>query len=73
MKPSILIVDDHEDNRFVLIDAIEDEDYTIRESVDGKDALASIELDPPDVILLGMNGSNAANISKPMNKQAIFM
>lgn len=61
MKPSVLIVDDHEDNRFVLIDALEDEDYTIRESVDGKDALASIELDPPDVILLdimmpGMNG-----------------
>jgi len=52
VTPSVLIVDDNENNRFVLIDALEDEGYALREAVDGLDALEQIERDPPDLVLL---------------------
>ncbi len=52
MTPKILIVDDKEDNRFVLVDALEDEGYQLREAADGIAALEAVHEEPPDVILL---------------------
>ncbi|MAE66124.1 MAG: hypothetical protein CMJ18_17775 [Phycisphaeraceae bacterium] len=48
----ILIVDDNENNRFVLNDVLEDDGHELIEAVDGCDALRSIESRLPDLILL---------------------
>jgi pilus assembly protein CpaE len=60
-QPKILIVDDDENNRTVLSDALEGEHYTLLEAINGNDALKVVERENPDLILLdvlmaGMDG-----------------
>ena len=60
-QPKILIVDDDENNRMVLADALGGGQYTILEAVNGNDALKVVEKEMPDLILLdvlmaGMDG-----------------
>ncbi|MGA2062934.1 MAG: response regulator [Thermoguttaceae bacterium] len=60
-QPKILIVDDDENNRMVLSDALEGEHYTLLEAVNGNDALKVADKEMPDLILLdvlmpGMDG-----------------
>ncbi len=61
MSPRVLIVDDQENNRCVLMDALEDEALTLEEAADGPEALQCVQTSAPDLILLdilmpGMNG-----------------
>jgi DNA-binding response OmpR family regulator len=49
---SILIVDDDADIRLLLRVELSAEDHHIAEAVNGRDALAAIEADPPDLVLL---------------------
>ena len=51
-QPKILIVDDDENNRMVLSDALAGEHYTLLEAVNGNDALKVAEKETPDLILL---------------------
>ena len=52
LSPStILIVDDAEANIDILVEAL-GQDYEIRVSTDGENALAMVEFNPPDLILL---------------------
>jgi pilus assembly protein CpaE len=51
-QPKILIVDDDENNRTVLRDALGEEHYTLLEAVNGNDALKVAEKETPDLILL---------------------
>lgn len=57
----ILIVDDTEDNLFLLETVLQGEGYQVELAESGKAALAKIEQQPPDLLLLdvmmpGMNG-----------------
>lgn len=49
--PKVLIVDDDENSRAVLIDALGDEGYVMLEAASGEDALRTVAKDPPDLVL----------------------
>jgi DNA-binding response OmpR family regulator len=60
-RQCVLVVDDEEEIREVLRLTLALAGYDVREAEDGKRALASVEVDPPDLIILdvlmpGMNG-----------------
>jgi len=72
-QPKILIVDDDENNRMVLSDALEGEHYTLLEAVNGIDALKVVEKESPDLILLdvlmaGMDGITTLRKLKEQEK-----
>ena len=50
-KPSVLLVEDQNENIDLLRDILGD-DYTLRVSIRGRDALRSISVQPPDLVLL---------------------
>lgn len=52
MKQTILVVDDEEGIRSSLRGILEDESYTVHVAVDGLDALATLQKDLPDLVLL---------------------
>lgn len=57
----ILIVDDHEQMREVLLEILQGEEHTVREASDGATALALARERPPDIVFLdlrmpGMDG-----------------
>ena len=57
----LLIVDDIEDNLFLLEAILTEEGYEVDSAKNGKEALAKIEASPPDLVLLdammpGMDG-----------------
>lgn len=49
---SILIVDDNPDNLRLLLGILADKGYRVRPTANGEHAIASIEKEPPDLILL---------------------
>jgi DNA-binding response OmpR family regulator len=51
-QPTILIVDDRDNNRGVLRDALGSEPYRLLEAVDGRQALDIADKEQPDLILL---------------------
>jgi two-component system, sensor histidine kinase ChiS len=53
-KSSILIIDDEMLNRRILRNYLEHRGYRVSEAVNTEDALSSIELDKPDLILLDL-------------------
>jgi len=50
----VLIVDDEPDIRATVSAMLEIEGYAVAEAANGADALAAVETEPPDVILLDM-------------------
>ena len=50
-KLKILVVDDNKPNR-IAIEAILDTDYDVDTACDGEEALAKVDQDPPDLIML---------------------
>ena len=55
MGKKILVVEDNEDNRRILIYRLRKMgDFEIREAVNGEEALALINIDPPDLIFMDM-------------------
>jgi CheY-like chemotaxis protein len=50
----VLVVDDEPDIRATVSAMLEIEGYRVREAANGADALAAIENEPPDLILLDM-------------------
>jgi CheY-like chemotaxis protein len=53
-KFCILVVDDSNINRAVLVDFLHTKDFDIKEAVDGKQALEYIQTYHPDVVLLDL-------------------
>lgn len=54
-KPHVLVVDDLQANREILLARLETLDYVVREASDGVEALESIEAEEPDLILLDVD------------------
>jgi len=55
MKPKILCVDDELLNRIILRDALEPHGYEVLDATNGLEALAVLEREPIDVVLLDIN------------------
>jgi len=53
-KTTILIVDDSNLNRQILVDFLETKDFDIKEAVDGKQGLEMIQSEKPDIVLLDL-------------------
>lgn len=60
--PKLLIVDDNENNRIVLSDALDTGEYDLFEATDGLETLSHVEKDPPDLILLDVEMPNLDGI-----------
>ncbi len=54
MSPRLLVVEDDDHIRTALRWALEDEGYAVDEAVDGEQACASVDADPPDVMVLDL-------------------
>ncbi len=54
MAASVLVVDDDPDIRCALADVLTDEGFDVREAANGAEALESIALDEPAIILLDL-------------------
>jgi DNA-binding response OmpR family regulator len=66
-KPKVLIVDDDEDLADAIGDALIDAGYAVISAREGRQALAALELEQPDLMLVdifmpGMNGSELLRI-----------
>jgi two-component system cell cycle response regulator DivK len=55
MAPTILIADDHDDNRELLQLLLAGAGYEVREARDGKECLASARNEPPDLIVMDLS------------------
>jgi CheY-like chemotaxis protein len=53
--PRLLIVDDDDNQRLLYRELFEDEGYEVVEACDGRAAVACIERDPPDAVVLDVN------------------
>jgi CheY-like chemotaxis protein len=53
--PRVLIVDDDDNQRLLYRELFEDDGFEVREARDGREALACIERDPPDAVVLDIN------------------
>ncbi len=70
-KPSILVIDDEPNNFDVIETFLSEQDYLLHYAVSGQDAIASLDLFQPDVILLdvmmaGINGIETCRRIKAM-------
>jgi CheY-like chemotaxis protein len=52
MSVTVLVVDDNEDNLRIVTQMLQSRGWTVRLARDGKSALAAVEAERPDVILL---------------------
>lgn len=71
----VLVVDDEEQNRTLLCDALEARGYTIEQAANGMEALVKVAAHPPDVILLDvmmpqMDGFEVCRRLKTIGKTA---
>ena len=55
MPPTILIADDHDDNRELLQFLLAGAGYKVREAKDGSECLAIARNEPPDLILMDLS------------------
>ena len=62
---SILVVDDDPDVRGFIVEALEEQGYRVREAADGREGIAEVERETPDLIVLdfimpGLSGADVA-------------
>jgi PAS domain S-box-containing protein len=62
---SVLVIDDDPDVRSFVVAALEEQGYRVREASNGRDGLASIEQETPDLVVLdfimpGLSGADVA-------------
>ena len=62
---SVLVIDDDPDVRGFVVAALEEEGYRVREASNGRDGLASVEQEIPDLVVLdfimpGLSGADVA-------------
>jgi len=52
MNPQILVIEDHEENRRILLDLLTSARFDMIEAVTGEDGLKMVEVHHPDVVLM---------------------
>jgi CheY-like chemotaxis protein len=62
---SILVIDDDPDVRGFIVEALEEQGYSVREAADGREGIAEVERETPDLIVLdfimpGLSGAEVA-------------
>jgi CheY-like chemotaxis protein len=62
---SILVIDDDPDVRGFIVEALEEQGYNVREAADGREGIAEVERETPDLIVLdfimpGLSGAEVA-------------
>jgi CheY-like chemotaxis protein len=62
---SILVIDDDPDVRGFIVEALEEQGYRVREAADGREGIAEVERETPDLIVLdfimpGLSGADVA-------------
>ena len=62
---SVLVIDDDPDVRAFIVSSLEDQGYRVREANDGREGLAAIERETPDLVVLdfimpGLSGAEVA-------------
>jgi PAS domain S-box-containing protein len=62
---SVLVIDDDPDVRSFIVNSLEDQGYRVREANDGREGLAAIERETPDLVVLdfimpGLSGADVA-------------
>lgn len=72
MKPCVLVVDDEADTRNLFRFTLEYGGFTVREAIDGQDALLKISETRPDLVLLDvmMPRLDGYEVCKTLRKQA---
>ena len=50
--PSILVIDDEQQVRWLIRNALEEEGYDVREAPNGKEGLEQYRADPPDLVIM---------------------
>lgn len=53
--PTVLVVDDFEDSRFVLRQMLEMRDYSVIEAADGREAFEAARRQRPDLVLMDLH------------------
>ena len=61
----MLVIDDDPDVRGFIVDSLEEQGYRVREASDGREGLAAIERETPDLVVLdfimpGLSGADVA-------------
>jgi PAS domain S-box-containing protein len=64
-RRSILVVDDDPDVRGFIVEALEEQGYVVREAADGREGIAAVDREAPDLIVLdfimpGLSGADVA-------------
>jgi two-component system cell cycle response regulator DivK len=54
-RPTILVVDDNEDNRELVAKVLANKGYVVVEAADGEEALRKVEADKPTLILMDIS------------------
>jgi CheY-like chemotaxis protein len=77
LERSILVVDDMPDNCYLLQTLLESEGHHVDVAEDGYTAIAKVEANPPDLVLLdmmmpGLNGQEVANYLRQDSRLAII-
>ncbi|MDA0739577.1 MAG: response regulator [Nitrospirae bacterium] len=69
---TILIADDEEDLRALLVMTLEDPAYRLLEASDGESALRLINTDPPDIVILDwmMPKKNGIDVARAMQEES---
>ncbi|MEP6982985.1 MAG: PAS domain S-box protein [Sphingomicrobium sp.] len=68
---SILVVDDDPDVRGFIVEALEEQGYRVREAADGREGIAEVERETPDLIVLDfiMPGLSGADVARHARKR----
>src|SRR5206468_9126402 len=68
---SILVVDDDPDVRGFIVEALEEQGYQVREAADGREGIAEVDRETPDLIVLDfiMPGLSGADVARHARKR----
>jgi PAS domain S-box-containing protein len=68
---SVLVIDDDPDVRGFIVNSLEEQGYRVREASDGREALAAMERETPDLVVLDfiMPGLSGADVARQIRSK----
>ena len=69
---SVLVIDDDPDVRGFIVEALEEQGYTVREAADGREGIAEAARETPDLIVLDfiMPGLSGAEVARQLRERS---